>query len=411
MQTILVVDDESGVRMSIEVVFKSMYRVLQASNSTEALRVLQKEQPQVAILDIKMVNESGLDLLPALKLVSPMLEVVMLTGYETIDAAKTALRRGACDFLSKPFDLGTLKQAVERAFKLRMASEAAERSRLMVDEFREENAKLTEDHFLIQTGVLHDVRNMQTVLNGYLDLIDCTLEDMRGRGATAAELSAIHAQIKTVYHSSDTSMQLLSRFLSFARQSMAAKPECDVTNLLGDIRSLVQTHPDARQCTFTVEHDRAGGSAMVANVPSADVIRMLLNLVLNAAQSTPKPQNIRIRISQVTGTHVPSEQPGGNTISVGAENIQTDASYITIAVQDQGPGIPEGRMQQTFENFVTTKSDNGGSGLGLGVVKRLVIENKGMIKIASRVGMGTTVTLVLPGYAATPGEHAPAGAP
>ena len=65
MQTILVVDDESGVRMSIEVVFKSMYRVLQAPNSVEARIQLpaRKESPQVAILDIKMVNESGLDLL------------------------------------------------------------------------------------------------------------------------------------------------------------------------------------------------------------------------------------------------------------------------------------------------------------------------------------------------------------
>src|SRR5579871_3462493 len=182
MQTILVVDDESGVRMSLEMVFRSLYRVISASSSAEALDLLRKESPQVAILDIKMVGESGLDLLPALKSHDPQLEVVMLTGYETIDAAKLALRRGACDFLSKPFDLGTLKQAIERAFKLRTASEAAEQNRLMLSEMGKGNTSLTPDHFLMQMGVLHDVRNMQTVLNGYFELMEMSLEDMKGGG-------------------------------------------------------------------------------------------------------------------------------------------------------------------------------------------------------------------------------------
>ena len=147
----------------------------------------------------------------------------MLTGYETIDAAKLALRRGACDFLSKPFDIGTLKQAVERAFKLRAASEAAERNRVLMSELRLANPALTADHFLMQMGVLHDVRNMQTVLNGYFDLMDLALEDMQGGGATAAQLAALHAQIKTVHHSLDTCMQMMNRFLSFGRQSMQSK--------------------------------------------------------------------------------------------------------------------------------------------------------------------------------------------
>ena len=272
----------------------------------------------------------------------------MLTGYETIDAAKTVtLRRGACDFLSKPFDLGTLKHAVDRAFKLRAASEAARRNRLMLDEFKNGSTALTEDHFLIQTGVLHDVRNMQTVLNGYLELIDGSLDQMEGRGATALELSAIHSQIKTVFHSSDTSMQLLSRFLSFARQSMVVKPECDISLLISDINSLIQTHPDARQCTFLVERGYSDDRRMIVNSPSGDVIRILLNLVLNAAQSTTKQQVIRIRVDQTNGSPVPKDQPGGNAITTGSANIKTDASYIVVSVHDQGPRNPEeSRMKQ-----------------------------------------------------------------
>jgi len=394
MQTILVVDDESGVRMSLEMVFRSMYRVVAASNSVEALELLSKESPHVAILDIKMVGESGLDLLPTLKLRDPQLEVVMLTGYETIDAAKLALRRGACDFLSKPFDLGTLKQAVERAFKLRAASEAAERNRVLMSELRHANPALTADHFLMQMGVLHDVRNMQTVLNGYFDLMDLALEDMKGVGATATQLGALHSQIKAVHQSLDTCMQMMNRFLSFGRQSMQTNPEADISAILGDIKSFIQTHPDARLSTFSIEPST--GSMMV-EVPSGDVIRILLNVILNAAQSTKKRQNIRMRLAQVAGSLVFAENPGGNSFVIGRENLRPEQTYVTVSVQDQGPGIPEGLMQKMLQNFTTSKAETGGSGLGLGVVKQIVVQHKGALKITSVVGHGTNVSCALPG--------------
>jgi two-component system, sensor histidine kinase and response regulator len=394
MQTILVVDDESGVRMSLEMVFRSTYRVVAASNSAEALELLGKESPHVAILDIKMVGESGLDLLPVLKIRDPQLEVVMLTGYETIDAAKLALRRGACDFLSKPFDLGTLKQAVERAFKLRGASEAAERNRVLMSELRQANPALTADHFLMQMGVLHDVRNMQTVLNGYFDLMDLALDDMKGSGATAAQLGALHSQIKAVHQSLDTCMQMMNRFLSFGRQSMQTNPEADIAGILGDIKSFIQTHPDARLSTFVIEPPT--GSMMV-RVPSGDVIRLLLNVILNAAQSTKKRQNIRMRLAQVAGSLVFSENPAGNSFVIGRENLEPEQSYVTVSVQDQGPGIPEGLMQKMLQTFTTSKAETGGSGLGLGVVKQIVVQHKGALKITTVAGHGTTVSCALPG--------------
>jgi signal transduction histidine kinase len=394
MQTILVVDDESGVRMSLEMVFRSMYRVITASNSVEAVDLLRKESPHVAILDIKMVGESGLDLLPTLKGHDPQLEVVMLTGYETIDAAKMALRRGACDFLSKPFDLGTLKQAVERAFKLRGASEAAEQSRLLMSELRVSNPALTADHFLMQMGVLHDVRNMQTVLNGYFEMMDLTMEEMVGGGATAAQMRGLHSQIKAVHHSLDTCMQMMNRFLSFGRQSMQTKPEADTAAILGDIKSLIQTHPDARQSTFAILPTTG---PMIVQVPSGDVIRILLNVVLNAAQSTKRRQNISMRLGQVAGGRVFAELPGENSFVIGRENLQPEQPYVTVSVQDQGPGIPESLMQKMLQNFTTSKAESGGSGLGLGVVKQLVVQNKGALRITSVVGQGTLVACALPG--------------
>jgi signal transduction histidine kinase len=393
MQTILVVDDESGVRMSLEMVFRSLYRVVSASSSAEALDLLRKESPQVAILDIKMVGESGLDLLPALKSHDSQIEVVMLTGYETIDGAKLSLRRGACDFLSKPFDLATLKQAIERAFKLRAASEAAEQNRLMMHEIRTANPALTADHFLMQMGVLHDVRNMQTVLNGYFELMEMSLEEMKGAGASAVQLNGLHSQIKAVHHSLNTCMQMMNRFLSFGRQSLQSQPEADIAAILMDIKSLIQTHPDARQCSFAIVPSE---ETATVQVPSGDVIRILLNVVLNAAQSTKKKQNITLRIAQVAGSSAFAGLTGGNSFVIGQENLVPGQTYVTVSVQDQGPGIPVGMMQKMLQTFTTSKAETGGSGLGLGVVKQLVFQNKGALRITSVVNEGTLVSCALP---------------
>ena len=70
---------------------------------------------------------------------------------------------------------------------------------------------------------------------------------------------------------------------------------------------------------------------------------------------------------------------------------------MTVSVQDQGPGIPEGLMQKMLETFTTSKAETGGSGLGLGVVKQIVVQNQGVLRITSVVGRGTNVSCALPG--------------
>jgi signal transduction histidine kinase len=69
---------------------------------------------------------------------------------------------------------------------------------------------------------------------------------------------------------------------------------------------------------------------------------------------------------------------------------------VIVSVQDQGPGIPESLMQKMLQTFTTSKEGTGGSGLGLGVVKHLVVKNMGALRITSEVGQGTLVACALP---------------
>src|SRR5258705_1937265 len=120
--TLLVVDDEEVPRTSVRVEFKDEYNVLLASEGDDAVELALKHPVDVAVLDIRMAGMSGIELLEKLKEADPAIEVVMMTAFETTDTIRQALRLSACDYINKPFDLTTMRQAVAKAMKRRSLS-------------------------------------------------------------------------------------------------------------------------------------------------------------------------------------------------------------------------------------------------------------------------------------------------
>jgi len=121
---ILVVDDDNDIRhLLAEVLSANEYKVSEAENSSAVQRALGGEQPDIVVLDVKLgqnkeEERAGLDLLPQIKKRWPDTEVIMLTGLGTVEMAMEAGRRGAYNFLSKPFEteklLADVKCALER---------------------------------------------------------------------------------------------------------------------------------------------------------------------------------------------------------------------------------------------------------------------------------------------------------
>jgi NtrC-family two-component system response regulator AlgB len=101
---ILVVDDDANLRRSLRLALAAMgHRVTEAADGAQAQERLAAGAFDVALLDLRLAREQGLDLLPTLLRLSAGLEVVMMTAYATIETAVEAMRRGAADYLPKPF--------------------------------------------------------------------------------------------------------------------------------------------------------------------------------------------------------------------------------------------------------------------------------------------------------------------
>jgi DNA-binding NtrC family response regulator len=112
---LLLIDDEPRVRASLKMVLEPLYDIAQASDGPEGLDIFRKESPDLVLLDIVLPGTDGLAVLQMLRTESKSTPVVMLTGTKSVKSAVDAMKLGAADYLSKPFDVDELRIVIDRA--------------------------------------------------------------------------------------------------------------------------------------------------------------------------------------------------------------------------------------------------------------------------------------------------------
>ncbi|MGO8991096.1 MAG: sigma-54-dependent transcriptional regulator [bacterium] len=118
---ILIVDDEVNIRKTLSVCLETEgHKVIAVSNFQDALAEASRRSFELAFVDLRLGTEDGLDLIPPLLAAAPWLKVIVITAYASIDTAVEAMRRGATDYIPKPFTPAQVKLAVDKIFEMRM---------------------------------------------------------------------------------------------------------------------------------------------------------------------------------------------------------------------------------------------------------------------------------------------------
>lgn len=116
--TILVVDDETQISDLLrDFLTQEGYQVLTAANGVEAISLGKENRLDLALLDLKMPGMDGIELFQKLREVKKDIGVIIMTGYGTLKTAKQAMRLGAYDYLTKPFELGLVKSVIQKALQ------------------------------------------------------------------------------------------------------------------------------------------------------------------------------------------------------------------------------------------------------------------------------------------------------
>lgn len=112
---ILIVDDQYGIRVLLqEVLQKEGYNIFQAANGHQALAITREEDPDLVLLDMKIPDMDGIEILKELKKFNPKIRVIILTAYGEMDLIETALNLGALAHFQKPFDITQIRDVAKQ---------------------------------------------------------------------------------------------------------------------------------------------------------------------------------------------------------------------------------------------------------------------------------------------------------
>jgi len=395
---LLIVDDEEGPRQSLRILFKDEFDLVIASSGAEALELVRQRPVDAAILDIKMPGMSGIDLLGQLKQMDAAVEVIMLTAYETVETARQALRLGACDYLTKPFDLPTVRNAVARAMQRRAFTEQVRAT----DERLKALQDAVEDHRLreeiirnrgeIYSSILHDINGPLTIISSFVSMINSQLSSLKSLDPSSTQ--EFKERLEAVDRYATNCVNLTHRYLSFLRQGGSEPQGVSVNQTLRDTFELLRVHPLAR--ANRIEIVPLPNDAP-AKINGTDLIQILLNLSVNALQATSAPHLVEISAWLCS---VPLEetlfQDGPTDRFIRHPEFKLQQATIAVQVRDTGPGMAPEVVQQLFHSYFTSKPPPEGTGLGLSIVKRLVMSAQSALTMHTEPSVGTAFVLYLP---------------
>jgi signal transduction histidine kinase len=392
--TILVVDDEDGPRQSLRAVFKDDFHVLTAADGHAALDLAKTNQIDVAVLDIRLGAMSGIEVLEKLKLVDPSIDVVMMTAFETTETMRQAMSLRACGYITKPFELHAMRSAVANAMLSRARHRASDQTETEIAEVSEIKIQdqISATRADIYASIIHDMNGPLTAISGFVQL-------MRERLSNPAEVSSadvafVRERLGTVYRQVNNCVEISRRYLSFLRPRSDSPIPISANQVLNDLNQLLIVHPSLLHHRFTL---LTLPQDLAVRINSTDLVQILLNLVVNALQCSPRPHLVQVTASAVAfPLDMASLKDGPHDRFLNLENFANAAPLLAVAVRDDGPGIPEELLPKIFQPYFTTKPQALGTGLGLSIVQRLVKEAKGALHVHTRPGEGTMFTVYLP---------------
>ena len=365
---ILAVDDEPGMLSGIERSLENYrvmvpevneevdFRIKTVANGSAAVEAITAEAPDILLLDYKLPDFSGLEVLKRTEEISDDMLTIMITAYASIDTAIAATKQGAYDFLSKPFAPADIKHTVRKAvIRIILARRAKE---------LEAERKQVRFEFIRVLG--HELKAPLSATAGYLYLLrDHTLGEELDKYDEIVQRSLLRI---------DQMRKLISDLLDITRLESGKK-----NRVLEDI-DLVEA---ARQAIELVDQEaNAGGITVELHSPD--------RLMIQADQG-----EISMIFNNLITNAIKYNRDGGRVDIT----LSYDEPRIGISVSDTGIGMTEEGMEKLFGEFVRLKDRRAknilGSGLGLSILKRLVDLYDGKIEVTSELDRGSTFTVHL----------------
>jgi signal transduction histidine kinase len=356
---IFVIDDDDVMLLSCRrILERDGYLVETFDNGYEGLARLESMKPQLVLVDLKMPELDGLQVIQKIREIDPSLVIAVITGYATIATAVDAMKAGAYDFLPKPFTPDELRLVVMRG---------CERWRLAHDTARLRREKEAAERRVV-TFLTHQLKSPLAAAKQYLDVLLFTSSDeLAPKTRDWVTRSQARLQEMLILIEDWLTLASVERGTMSNREASAALPA-----VIAQVAQAAAPHAERSHVTVTTEVD-PGIPPVCGDAPS--VATVISNLVINGIKYNHPSGQVTVRAA-------------------------LEGEMARVDVADTGIGIPEASLPRIFEEFYRVTSGEArevpGSGLGLAICRRIVEELGGSIDVASTLGSGSTFTVRLP---------------
>ncbi|HLD36352.1 MAG TPA: response regulator [Planctomycetota bacterium] len=353
--TVLVIDDEEPIRDSCrQVLTNDGYRVDVAEDGLIGLKKVKELKPDLVLVDLKMPGLSGLELLEKINAFDPTIISVVATGYATVEAATQAMKLGAYDVLTKPFQPDELRSLVKRGL---------EKRRLLVDDNASRREKEKKQGEMIKSLS----QQLATPLNSIKEKIS---KIHKASGQLPADTyEGINDYVNSIINMTEKWQD----FFGIDREKIAKNIRTIPTEkILSEVVESLKPLAEKHQVTFHYNYP--------ANIPnikgnSDSLKKVFYHLITNA-----------IKFNKA-----------GGKITI---TVQDRGAKLEITIADTGLGIARSELPFIFDEFYHGKQDDpyksNGTGLGLSFAKKIVDIHEGAIKVDSIAGKGSSFMVSLP---------------
>jgi len=381
---LIVDDDDRNVRLMESILTANNYEVSRAFDGEQALQSIAESKPDLILLDAMMPKMNGFEVCVRLKKnrETRMLPIIMVTALNALEDKVQALELGADDFLSKPINRLELLAKMRSVLRTKTLHDEVESTKAALESKNQELLKLEHLKDSLMQMIVHDLKNPLTGVMGNIELLL--------RKGTAVDDDKRRALL---LKSRDSGNQLLKMIMDLLDISKLEEDKMDLqwerfdlSGLVLDLLRELRGHTEVEEKNLIYANE---AESFEVEADRELVLRIIGNLLNNAIKHSPRGAEIRIEVA--------------------ADDMGT-----TVAVVDQGEGIPEEYHQKIFEKFTQVDVKKSGHradrGLGLTFCKMAVEAHGGRIWVKSTPGQGSCFIFTLPARATQSGDGK-AGAP
>jgi signal transduction histidine kinase len=381
LRHLLIVDDEPVILQILQAVLEGEpYRITAVGTGREAATVIQEQGCDLLLTDKNLPDISGIELLRQAKAKDPFTEVIIITGYASLETALTAMELDAFDYVLKPlnnvFDIR--KKARQALQKRDMALE----NRRLLAHLQEKNAELE--------AALHETKDLQaeliqseklagigTLAAGIAHEISSPLFGIMGLAEAVddeEDIALVREYAGDIVEYCRNIRDIVVELSSYSRTATNEyRTTIDLPRIIEDALLLVERSAPVDGVSFTIDLPEKA----FVHARTNEIQQVFVNLIKNAAEAV---------IERFEG------ESGGEVII----RAGLDGEQVWATVSDNGPGIPDDKRSVIFDPFYTTKPPGKGTGLGLNVVYRILTKYRGTITVESEPNRGTTFHLKIP---------------